>query len=178
MLIAAHALGEMGKLSSVITQNVDSFHQKAHPGLRTLELHGYLRSTICLGCRAEHSRESFQKDLADLNPAWAVFLAEMLHSGALSTENPIERRLKGLKTNPDDDVDVPGVEYGTFRYPACPLAVETAVDEAERILVLGSSLATCSARRLIKRAQEQGKRIGVANLGGLRGKGSSLLRCL
>ncbi|KAK0850328.1 hypothetical protein LTS02_013249 [Friedmanniomyces endolithicus] len=136
----------------------------------------------------------------------------MLHSGALSTENPIERRLKGLKTNPDDDVDVPGVDLsreasdgtkveqsadgawlpsstagvlkpavimsGESIPNSMKLAVETAADEAERILVLGSSLATCSARRLIKRAQEQGKRIGVANLGGLRGKGSSLLRCL
>ncbi|KAK0366587.1 hypothetical protein LTR91_003294 [Friedmanniomyces endolithicus] len=215
---AHHAVGqlaEMGMLSSVITQNVDTFHPKAHPGLRTLELHGYLRSTVCLSCRTEYSRESFQQDLAALNPSWAVFLAEMLSSGALSTENPIERRLKGLKTNPDGDVDVPGIEYTTFRYPACPaclanppsgtkvqqsadgawqpsstagvlkpavimfgesipdpikLAVEAAVDEADRILVLGSSLATYSAWRLVRRAQELGKPVGVANLGGVRGE--------
>ncbi|KAK3075978.1 hypothetical protein LTR53_000155 [Teratosphaeriaceae sp. CCFEE 6253] len=197
---AVGQLGQMGVLSSVITQNVDSFHLMAHPGMQTLELHGYLRST---------------KDLAALNPAWAAFLNEMLESGALSTENPAERRRRGLKTNPDGDVDVPGVEYGTFRYPACPVclskppdgsqveqdgdgawlpsstagvlkpavimfgesipnpvkqAVESAVDEASRILVLGSSLATYSAWRLIKRAQEQGKPIGVANLGGVRGE--------
>ncbi|KAK5727590.1 hypothetical protein LTR15_003491 [Elasticomyces elasticus] len=196
---AVGQLGELGTLSKVITQNVDSFHLMAHPKLKTLELHGYLRNT----------------DLADLNPAWAVFLAEMLETGALSTEEPAERRRRGLKTNPDGDVDVPGVEYGTFRYPACPvclsnppdgtkveqdsdgawlpsssagilkpavimfgesipnavkLAVEDAVDEADRILVLGSSLATYSAWRLIKRAQEQGKPVGVANLGGVRGE--------
>ena len=212
---AVAQLGELGMLSSVITQNVDSFHPTAHPGMRTLELHGYLRHTVCLSCRTEYSREHFQKDLANLNPAWNVFLLEMLESGALTTENPVERRLKGLKTNPDGDVDVPGIEYGTFRYPACPvclskppegtkveqdadgawlpsstagvlkpavimfgesipnpvkLAVESAVDEASRILVLGSSLATYSAWRLIKRAQEQGKPIGVANLGGVRGE--------
>jgi len=139
----------------------------------------------------------------------------MLESGALTTENPEERRRKGLKTNPDGDVDVPGVEYGTFRYPACPvclanppegttveqdadgawapsstagilkpavimfgesipnsvkLAVETAIDEASRILVLGSSLATYSAWRLVKRAKERGMPIGIANLGGVRGE--------
>lgn len=44
-------LGKSGLLSSVITQNVDSFHSKAHPSIRTLELHGYLRSTVCLSCR-------------------------------------------------------------------------------------------------------------------------------
>jgi NAD+-dependent protein deacetylase sirtuin 4 len=139
----------------------------------------------------------------------------MLESGALTTENPDERRRRGLKTNPDGDVDVPGVEYGTFRYPACPvclhkppegtvvqqdkdgawlpsstagvlkpavimfgesipdqvkLAVEAAIDEASRILVLGSSLATYSAWRLVKRAQEQNKPIGVLNMGGVRGE--------
>ena len=93
-------------------------------------------------------------------------------------------------------MDVPGVEYSSFRYPACPkcltqppegkavkidddgawnpastagilkpavimfgesitnpvrLAVESAIDEASRMLVLGSSLATYSAWRLLKK---------------------------
>jgi NAD+-dependent protein deacetylase sirtuin 4 len=212
---AVGRLGDLGAISSVITQNVDSFHPKAHPRLKTLELHGYLRSTVCLSCRAEYDRDQFQDDLSVLNPAWAVFLKEMLESGALTTENPDERRRRGLKTNPDGDVDVPGVEYGTFRYPACPvclahppkgtkveqdvegawlpsstagilkpavimfgesisnpvkLAVESAVDEASRMLVLGSSLATYSAWRLVKRAKEHGMPIGVVNLGGVRGE--------
>lgn len=142
----------------------------------------------------------------------------MLTSGALATENPSERRARGLKSNPDGDVDVPGAPYTTFRYPACPsclarppvladgaravvevdgdgawstrsnagilkpavimfgesiassarTAAEQAVDEAARILVVGSSLATYSAWRLVKRAQERGMGIGVVNLGGVR----------
>ncbi|KAI7528270.1 DHS-like NAD/FAD-binding domain-containing protein, partial [Hortaea werneckii] len=212
---AVGSLGKLGKLSSVITQNVDSFHPKAHPDLRTLELHGYLRSTVCLSCRTEYSRDDFQRDLSALNPEWAAFLAEMVESGALTTENPEERRRKGLKTNPDGDVDVPGVQYSTFRYPSCPqclanppkgtkveqdaegawtpdstagilkpavimfgesisnpvkLAVESAIDEASRMLVLGSSLATYSAWRLVKRAKEQGMPVGIVNLGGVRGE--------
>ncbi|TKA32503.1 hypothetical protein B0A50_01611 [Salinomyces thailandicus] len=212
---AIGSLGALGQLSSVITQNVDSFHPQAHPDLRTLELHGYLRSTVCLSCRTEYNRDDFQADLSALNPSWAAFLAEMLDAGALTTENPEERRRKGLKTNPDGDVDVPGVEYTTFRYPPCPrclssppegtrveqdsegawaptstagilkpavimfgesipdavkLGVESAVDEASRILILGSSLATYSAWRLVKRAKEQGMPIGIVNLGGARGE--------
>ena len=213
-------LGELGYLSGVITQNVDSFHKAAHPDLRTIELHGYLRSVICLSCRQEYDRSKFQEDLSTLNPGWADFLGQMIESGALTTENPEERRIKGLKTNPDGDVDVPGVEYGTFRYRACPtclarpptapdgskgivevdadggllpsstagilkpnvimfgesipgqikLDAESAVDEARRILVLGSSLATYSAWRLVKRARDAGKRIAIANLGGVRGE--------
>ena len=210
---AVGRLGEMGVLSNVITQNVDSFHSQAHPNLRTLELHGYLRSNVCLSCRTEYNRAKFQSELAALNPPWAAFLAEMLESGALSTENPEERRRKGLKTNPDGDVDVPGVEYSTFRYPACPVclanppegkrveidpdgawsprssagilkpavimfgesisstvktAVESAVDEASRMLILGSSLATYSAWRVVKRAKEQGMPIAAVNMGGVR----------
>ncbi|EKG16644.1 NAD-dependent histone deacetylase silent information regulator Sir2 [Macrophomina phaseolina MS6] len=146
----------------------------------------------------------------------------MLASGALSTENPEERRRRGLKTNPDGDVDVPNVDYGTFRYPACPVCLEKAranagragpvrrvdvdgdgawlesstagvlkpavimfgesipglvktkaeeaVDEAGRLLVVGSSLATYSAWRLVKRAKEQGMPIGILNIGGVRGE--------
>ncbi|KAK3723021.1 hypothetical protein LTR37_002167 [Vermiconidia calcicola] len=208
-------LGEMGLISTVITQNVDSFHPKAHPNLKTLELHGYLRDCVCLSCRTEYNREKFQLDLAKLNPTWAAFLAEMLDSGALTTENPDERRRRGLKTNPDGDVDVPGIEYSTFRYPPCPkcltrppegtkvemdsdgawspnstagvlkpavimfgesisdpvkLAVESAIDEASRMLVLGSSLATYSAWRLAKRAKQESMPIAIVNSGGVRGE--------
>ncbi|KAI9703051.1 MAG: hypothetical protein M1820_006042 [Bogoriella megaspora] len=219
--LAVKDLGELGLLSKVITQNVDSFHNQAHPHLPTLELHGYLRSLICLTCHREYSRAKFQSQLARLNPAWADFLASALASGALDTEHPEERRKKGLKTNPDGDVDLPDAPYNTFRYPACPsclasppsktldgevarvevdsegawlensnagvlkpavimfgesiaaevkLAAERAIDEAGRILVIGSSLATYSAWRLVKRAKERGMPIGILNLGGARGE--------
>jgi NAD-dependent deacetylase sirtuin 4 len=165
-------------------------------------------------------RETFQQSLAELNPAWAEFLAEMLAVGALDSENPDERKKKGLKTNPDGDVDLPDAPYTTFRYPACPTclqkpptmpdgttgkvgvdrdgawssdstagvlkpavimfgesikvpvkaAAEKAVDDASRILVIGSSLATYSAWRLVKQAKDQGMPIGVLNIGGVRGE--------
>ncbi|TKA64184.1 hypothetical protein B0A49_09082 [Cryomyces minteri] len=221
---AAHSavkrLGELGRLSSVITLNVDSFHPLAHPALPTLELHGYLRSLVCLSCRNEYPRTAFQTQLAALNPTWASFLAGMLAAGALDTEHPDERRKKGLKTNPDGDVDLPEAPFHTFRYPACPTclatppllpdggraevrvdadgawqagatagvlkpavvmfgesipgavkeAAERAVDGASRLLVIGSSLATYSAWRLVKRAREARMPIGIVNVGGVRGE--------
>ena len=202
--------------------DVDSFHLMAHPELETLELHGYLRSLVCIHCHNHLPRSQFQKSLAMLNPTWAAYLAEMLEAGALDTENPDERRKKGLKTNPDGDVDLPDAPYSTFRYPACPTclatppsladgtrskvevdndgawsptstagvlkpavimfgesipekvktAAEQAIDQANRILVIGSSLATYSAWRLVKRAKERGLPIGVLNIGGVRGEES------
>ncbi|KAI4203655.1 MAG: hypothetical protein LQ350_001656 [Teloschistes chrysophthalmus] len=220
--LAIRELGKQGLVSTVITQNVDSFHPIAHPDLPTVELHGYLRSLVCIQCGNHLPRKDFQKSLSMLNPQWAAFLAEMLETGALDSENPDERRKKGLKTNPDGDADVPGAPYTTFKYPACPtclanppilsdgsrsiveldangawsptstagvlkpavvmfgesiaaevkIAAEEAVDNASKILVIGSSLATYSAWRLVKRAKERSMPIGVLNLGGVRGEDS------
>lgn len=200
--------------------DVDSFHSMAHPEISTIELHGYLRSLVCIQCHSELPRSDFQKSLSSLNPTWAAFLEEMLAVGALDSENPAERKAKGLKSNPDGDVDVPDAPYTTFRYPACPTclanpplladgtrskvetdsdgawspssnagvlkpavvmfgesiasnirsAAEDAIDEAARILVIGSSLATYSAWRLVKRAKERNMPIGILNLGGVRGE--------
>ncbi len=110
----------MGFVRNVITQNVDSFHSIAHPDLPTLELHGFLRALTCMSCHRDLPRDEFQESLARLNPAWAAFLTEAIASGALETENPDERRARGMKTNPDGDVDLPGAPYQTFRYPPCP----------------------------------------------------------
>lgn len=215
---AVSTLGSKGFLSSVITQNVDSFHGRAHPTLSTIELHGYLRALVCTSCHNLMPRAEFQQRLSALNPAWSTFLAELIKSGALDTENPEERRQKGYRTNPDGDADVPGAPYTTFRYPACPtclsrppilkdgskgltrvdsdgawspqstagilkpnvimfgesipssvkLAAENAIDEAGRVLIIGSSLATYSAWRLVKKAHDQKMPIGILNLGGVR----------
>ena len=194
----------------------------AHPELPSIELHGYLRSLVCIHCHNHLARNRFQDLLALLNPQWAAFLEEMLATGALDSENPAERKARGLKSNPDGDVDVPNAPYTTFRYPPCPTclvsppiladgtrasvevdddgawsptsnagilkpavvmfgesiasdikdAAERAIDEASRILVVGSSLATYSAWRLVKKAKEQHMPIGILNLGGVRGEES------
>lgn len=50
------------------------------------------------------------------------------------------------------------------------LAAEQAVNTASSILVIGSSLATYSAWRLVKLARELGTPIGILNIGGVRGE--------
>jgi NAD+-dependent protein deacetylase sirtuin 4 len=51
---------------------------------------------------------------------------------------------------------------------------EEAIDGVGRILVVGSSLATYSAFRLVERAHNQGMPIGVLNLGGVRNEAALL----
>ncbi|PGH17129.1 hypothetical protein AJ79_01267 [Helicocarpus griseus UAMH5409] len=216
--MAIDELGRKGYISSVVTQNVDSFHPRAHPHIPVVELHGYLRSLVCVSCRQSMSREEFQEALARMNPAWVEFLEQMLKTGALDTDNPEEQHKRGLKVNPDGDVDIPNASYSKFRYPPCPhclekppllgdgtmgrvevdpdgawspksnagilkpavimfgesvdervkAAAEEAVDDAGKLLVLGSSLATFSAWRLVERAVLRGMSIGILNVGGVR----------
>ena len=55
-------LHKMGKLDSVITQNVDGLHQSAGmPEDKVIELHGTLRYVACLRCGKRYSRESIEK---------------------------------------------------------------------------------------------------------------------
>jgi NAD+-dependent protein deacetylase sirtuin 4 len=205
-----------------VTQNVDSFHSFAHRNLHAIELHGSLKSVVCLSCQRSLSREAFQTSLAVLNPAWADLLAEIVKLGALDTSHSDEQQRRGLQVNPDGDVDLPHAPYAKFRYPACPYclkspplladgtksrvvvdsdgawspssnagilkpavimfgeainpyvkaAAEEAIDDAGRLLVLGSSLATLSAWRLVERANRRGMSIGIINVGGVRGENS------
>lgn len=62
------------------------------------------------------------------------------------------------------------VMFGESIAPTVKAAAEEAIDNAGRILVVGSSLATYSAWRLVKRARERGMPIGILNLGGVRGE--------
>ena len=56
---AHHAIAELenqGKLSAVITQNIDGLHQQAgNSPDKVLELHGTMWKICCLECRAEYS---------------------------------------------------------------------------------------------------------------------------
>ncbi|KAK6537894.1 hypothetical protein TWF694_010792 [Orbilia ellipsospora] len=76
----------------------------------------------------------------------------------------------------EGDANVPGVLKPTLVFFGESLRdevkkeAEVRVDEADAVLVLGSSLATYSAWRLVKRAKDKGKKVGIVNLGGVRGE--------
>ncbi|SNX84656.1 related to NAD-dependent deacetylase sirtuin type 4 [Melanopsichium pennsylvanicum] len=127
------------------------------------------------GCGFRGSRAVFQDELTRLNPAWAQLQREMTETG------------KSPKTNPDGDVELHNVDYTTFNYPACPNCggvLKPAViffgesvpdklrdhsyqmvDNANAMLLVGTSLATYSAYRLVKQAVEQNKPILILNRG-------------
>lgn len=179
---AAHrALAELesaGRVHQVITQNVDDLHQEA--GSRAVvQLHGRNRVVICLGCDGEIPRQEMQERLGELNADWL--------------EEAPWHRLHADEADfaPDGDADVAQSVVGAFRVPEChrcggvlkPAVVffgETVpkdkvtyamrrVDEADAMLVVGSSLTVWSGYRFVRRAAERGLPIAIVNIGPTRG---------
>ncbi len=122
------------------------------------------------------SRAVYQDKLTELNPSWAELQRQMTRTG------------KSPKTNPDGDVELgKDTDYSTFKYPACPNCggvlkpaviffgesvpdklrdhSHQMVDECNAMLLVGTSLATYSAFRLVKQAVEQKKPVLILNKG-------------
>jgi NAD-dependent SIR2 family protein deacetylase len=172
---AHRALAELeahGKVHQLITQNVDDLHQEA--GSRALvQLHGRNRLVVCLECGAEFPRVRVQERLAETNAAW---LDETNH-------------LRGDEADfaPDGDANVATDLVGRFRVVDCERcggALKPAVvffgesvprekvglamsrlDEADALLVAGSSLTVWSGFRFAKRAHERGVPLAIVNIG-------------
>jgi NAD-dependent SIR2 family protein deacetylase len=171
--LALARLEDAGVVQGVITQNVDGLHQAAG-SRRVVELHGSLGMVRCLECGEGVARAVYQERLLELNSKWF----EVLNAGA-------------AELAPDGDAELPGWAEDSFRVAPCELCggrlkpdvvffgenvpakrVAEAwrlFEEAEVLLVVGSSLTVYSGRRFIYRAQEQALPIGIINLGPTRG---------
>ena len=163
-------LEEAGSVARVVTQNVDRLHHKAG-SRRVTELHGALADVVCLGCAAMEDRDALQGRLLALNPGWTSRVAA---------------------TAPDGGADLPADEVERFVVAACvvcggvlkprvvffgenvprPVVDEAfaAVDAAEVLLVLGTSLAAFSGYRFLRRAVERGIPVAIVNRGPVRGE--------
>jgi NAD-dependent SIR2 family protein deacetylase len=162
-----------GILRGVITQNVDGLHQAAG-SRRVVELHGSLAQVRCLECGTIAEREELQERLRLLNESRRAWLEARMAS-------------EELQIAPDGDAELPSWALADFRVPGCercggvikpdvvffgesvpPTRVQEAwqlFDEADTLLVVGSSLTVYSGRRFIYRAQKEGVPIGIINLG-------------
>lgn len=164
---AHHALAaweEAGTLARVVTQNVDGLHQRA--GSRAvIDLHGRLDVVVCLGCGARTSRVAVQAAMAAGNPAWRAATAMA----------------------PDGDADIAAAAVAAFHAPQCDGCggllkpdvvffgegvpkerVEqtlAALNRADAMLVVGSSLMVYSGYRFAQAMAGAGKPIAAINLG-------------
>lgn len=162
---ALASLERQGRLSQLVTQNVDGLHQAA--GSRNvIDLHGRIDVVRCLDCDQRWPREQVQQALVRRNPDFASLDA----TGA-----------------PDGDADLDGVRFDAFDVPACDAcggllkpdvvffgegvpgarvrhAME-AIDASDAMLVVGSSLMVYSGYRFAKAMADAGKPIAAVNLG-------------
>jgi NAD-dependent SIR2 family protein deacetylase len=165
---AHHALARLeanGKCQLLLTQNVDRLHQAA--GSRdVIDLHGRLDLVRCLACSATTRRTDFQDELVRLNGDWASLDAAAL---------------------PDGDADLDHLDFSGFAVPSCkscggilkpdvvffgenvPLdqvaAARAAMEQADAMLVVGSSLMVYSGFRFAQMAAHRGIPIAAVNLG-------------
>ncbi len=166
---AAHlALAELearGLLGTVITQNVDGLHQRAG-SRQVIDLHGRLDTVRCLGCEARLSRATWQTELTEKNPHWAARAASLAPDG---DAEPVTADYAGFHVPPCQlcgGVLKPDVVfYGEAVPAAVSSAAQTAMAEADGILVVGSSLMVYSGFRLVRDAAAAGKWVAAINLG-------------
>jgi NAD-dependent SIR2 family protein deacetylase len=169
---ALAALEHAGVVTGVITQNVDLLHTKAGSA-DVINLHGTYAQVICLSCGHTMSRAALAEELEALNPGF------------------IERaeEIGGLAVAPDADAVV--ADTTTFRYLDCPRCAGmlkpdivyfgesvpkdtvahaySLVDQADALLVAGSSLTVFSGYRFVRHAAALGIPVAIINRGPTRG---------
>ncbi len=165
----AGGLEDAGVVTGVITQNVDLLHTKA--GSRTaVNLHGTYAQVVCLDCGHTMTRAHLAELLEAINPGF-------------------EAQADRLAVAPDADAVV--ADTACFEIVDCPscggilkpdivyfgenvpknrvVQAYSLVDEAEALLVAGSSLAVFSGYRFVRHAAARGIPIAIVNRGPTRG---------
>lgn len=177
--LAHHALARLqsaDRVSLLVTQNVDGLHSAA--GTRqVIDLHGRIDTVCCLQCAQRTPRAELQASLLRANPDWAALQAD---------------------TAPDGDADLEDRDFAQFDVPPCSACggvlkpdvvffgenvprhvVEAAwgmFDEADALVVLGSSLTVFSGYRFVLRASERGVPVAIVNRGVTRGDPHAALK--
>tara|TARA_B100001057_G_scaffold93532_2_gene89875 strand:- start:285 stop:1127 length:843 start_codon:yes stop_codon:yes gene_type:complete len=157
-------LEQRGQVFAVITQNVDRLHQRAGQQ-RVLDLHGRLDRVRCLDCGRQLERNVVQDWLQRQNP----WLNEARFTPAPDGDADIELDFSRVKIPHCPDCDGVLKPDVVFFGDAVPKAdVERGyrwVEQAQAVLVLGSSLMVYSSFRYVRKAHELGMPVMAINQG-------------
>ncbi|KAI9138054.1 DHS-like NAD/FAD-binding domain-containing protein [Paraphysoderma sedebokerense] len=128
--IQAHGWADLG----VVTQNVDSLHQKAGSDPNTVtELHGTLANVQCMSCHHTIERKTFQEMLVSMNPDWMSRFHEYMSSSERS-------RNKQSASNDDEKIRMkqeyivppshrsPGEESQTSPFGSTPVTPSSSIN--------------------------------------------------
>ncbi|KAF8324705.1 DHS-like NAD/FAD-binding domain-containing protein [Cantharellus anzutake] len=188
---AIGALQYSNLVHKLITQNVDGLHGKAIPitwgayekQRRILELHGRLRTVSCTRGHSQ-SRAVFQERISSLNPSWRKYVDELARTGSEPRTNPdgdVELRgryftdfvvpncelclLEGVNADEASIIKPDVIFFGESISSAVKDRSFRDLECCDKLLVIGTTLATYSAFRIVKHALEVGKPVMMLNIG-------------
>lgn len=171
---ALAAMQGSGRLSGLITQNVDGLHERSGH-LDVIDLHGRIDRVICLSCREVSPRGELHTRLAELNPGYETRVGETAPDGDVVLAETADFRLAPCRRCDGDlkpDVVFFGENVPKDRVEQCFGLVAA----AEALVVLGSSLQVMSGLRFVKAAHRQGLPIVIVNRGATRGDDLATLK--
>jgi len=168
---ALASLAGTGKLTGLITQNVDGLHQRAgHADV--IELHGGLERVLCLECGLGSTRDELQQRLELLNPDWAPEVLGINPDGDAELD---ERAYPGFRIADCSDCGgklKPDVVFFGESVPRDRLAAaDRLVEQADAMLIVGTSLVVWSGYRLARLAAERSIPVVAVNNGLTRADG-------
>jgi NAD-dependent deacetylase len=143
-------LEELGFVDAVVTQNVDGLHQRAG-SQDVLEVHGSVRSAVCLACGASAGFERVLEllplpvcECGEVLKPGVVMFGELLPVGALERATELARRARlllvvgsSLEVHP-----VAGLPFETLGAGGCLAIVNrgaTALDQEASLVLDGSA---------------------------------------
>jgi NAD-dependent SIR2 family protein deacetylase len=155
---------QTGQIQQLITQNVDGLHQKAG-SKNVIELHGRLDRVVCLDCNGFISRQEIDGIIRDSNPS-IYRNAEIKFTPDGDAEIEVPENFKIPTCESCNGRYKPDVVFFGEQIPQTRVAqAKLAVEQAEAVLVAGSSLTVNSGLRLVKQAKGLGQKIVIINLG-------------
>lgn len=156
---------DSGKISLVLTQNVDGLHQKAG-SKNVCDLHGRIDRVICMDCGIRSHRGKLQDQLLQDNPWIDQQSATPAPDGDADFEDQLISKVKiptctscGGLLKPDvvffgDNVPRQRVEHAMLQ-----------LENSDALWVIGSSLMVYSGLRFVRKAKAMGLPICILNLG-------------
>lgn len=163
--LALARLDVAGRVLLTVTQNVDGLHQRSGSS-RVIELHGSLARVACLECNDSIERETMQARLQAQNPALAELSARLAPDGDVLLSGFDSSSVCVPACDACGGILKPGVVFFGETVPATRVRESfAALDEADAMLVVGSSLMVYSGFRFARKAYLRGIPVAAINLG-------------
>lgn len=153
------------RISGLITQNVDGLHQRAGSA-NVIDLHGRLDRVVCLSCGVEQTRDALQATMARTNADWRSNEASAAPDGDADIDLAAVARFAPPHCAVCDGRLKPDVVFFGENVPRARYAQAlAALDAADALLAVGSSLMVYSGFRFARMAHERGLPVAILNRG-------------